>query len=230
MSLSDQHGLADAAAGLGDDESVFSPERIEAGRRLFAGSCEFLKGVARLDQLPEPSPVEIAFAGRSNVGKSSLLNTLTGRKTLARTSNTPGRTRELNFFTLGPALRLVDMPGYGYARADKALVKRWQEIMRAYLMGRAVLKRVFILIDARHGIKPPDVEMMDRLDEAAVSYQIVLTKTDKVRPVALERILRETVEAISKRPAAHPRMHATSSLSGAGIAELRAEIAALQGQ
>ncbi len=201
---------------------------IEAGRVLFARPVDFLMGVAKIEQLPAAFELEVAFAGRSNVGKSSLFNALTRRKELARTSNTPGRTRELNYFVAaGGRLALVDMPGYGYARAEKKLVKAWQSIIMAYLRGRPNLRRIFVLIDARHGLKPIDAETLDQLDEAAVSYQIVLTKADKLKSDEREAVLAKTRAAIARRPAAHPRVHITSAAKGWGIDELRAEIAAL---
>jgi GTP-binding protein len=203
---------------------------IETGRVLFAGPVDFLKGVAGIDHLPPAFELEVAFAGRSNVGKSSLFNALTGRKELARTSNTPGRTRELNYFTAGSGrIALVDMPGYGYARAEKKLVKAWQSIIMAYLKGRPNLRRVFVLIDARHGIKPIDIETLDQLDEAAVSYQIVLTKADKLKTAEREAIVEKTQAAIARRPAAFPRILITSAAKGWGIEGLRAEIAELLG-
>lgn len=205
----------------------FSTEQIDAGRRLFGGPSHFMLGVAKLDQLPEVTGVEIAFAGRSNVGKSSLINALTGMRDLARTSNTPGRTRELNFFDINGQLTLVDMPGYGYAKASKADVKRWQSVLRGYLRGRPGLTRAFVLIDSRHGIKAADEEMFDLLDEAAVTYQIVLTKTDKIKPAELDKVFAAVVGAVKKRPAAFPLIHATSSEKWLGIEELRAEIAGL---
>jgi GTP-binding protein len=203
-------------------------ERLEEGRMLFAGPVAFLLGVADIAGLPPSFPVEVAFAGRSNVGKSSLINALTGRRDIARVSNTPGRTRELNFFTLGDGrLAVVDMPGYGYARAEKRLVRQWQGLARDYLRGRPSLRRVFVLIDARHGIKPADEAILDLLDEAAVNYQPVLTKIDKLKPEALERVMAETAERLGKRPAAHPQVLATSSVKSTGIPELRATIARL---
>jgi GTP-binding protein len=204
-----------------------SHDAIEAGRLLFAGPIDFELGVASLAQLPEGDLPEVAFAGRSNVGKSSLINALTGRNKLARASTEPGRTRELNFFRMGDHLRLVDLPGYGYAKAGKADIARWTALMRDYLRGRASLKRVILLIDARHGIKPQDTEIMEALDKAAVTYQVVLTKGDKVKPTALAALRQSTAAAIVKRPAAHPEIISTSSETGAGLAELRAEIAAL---
>jgi len=203
-------------------------ERLEEGRMLFAGPVAFLLGVADIAGLPPSFPVEVAFAGRSNVGKSSLINALTGRRDIARVSNTPGRTRELNFFTVGDGrLAVVDMPGYGYARAEKRLVRQWQGLARDYLRGRPSLRRVFVLIDARHGIKPADEAIFDLLDEAAVNYQPVLTKIDKLKPEALERVMAETAERLGKRPAAHPQVLATSSVKSTGIPELRATIARL---
>jgi GTP-binding protein len=201
-------------------------ELAERARKLFAGPVEFLKSAPSLQFLPDPDFPEIAFAGRSNVGKSSLLNALTNRNGLARTSNTPGRTQELNFFDVGrpTQLRLVDMPGYGFAEAPKPLVKRWRFLVNDYLRGRAVLKRAVVLIDSRHGLKPVDREVMAMLDEAAVSYQLVLTKADKVKPSALKTILAETATEAVKHPAAHPELIATSSETGAGIAELRTMI------
>jgi GTP-binding protein len=199
----------------------------EAARKLFAGPIAFLKSAPGLQYLPDPEVPEIAFAGRSNVGKSSLLNALTGRKGLARTSNTPGRTQELNFFDVGEPLRmrLVDMPGYGFAEAPKDLVKRWKHLVNDYLRGRAVLKRALVLIDSRHGLKPPDRDMMQMLDDAAVGYQLVLTKADKVKPTALAATLDEIAAEAAKHPAAHPAIFTTSSETGSGIAELRTAIA-----
>jgi len=195
--------------------------------RLFAGPCDYVVSALKVDQLPEPRPVEVAFAGRSNVGKSSLINALTGRKTLARTSNTPGRTRALNFFALGDRAFLVDMPGYGYARAPKAEVKAWTVLIERYLAGRAGLRRVFLLIDARHGAKPSDRDVMSLMDGAAVAYQAVLTKIDAVPAAARPKTIEELAAELAKRPAAHPRIIATSARTGEGIAELRAEIAEL---
>jgi GTP-binding protein len=184
-------------------------------------------GVAKIEQLPEVKGIEIAFAGRSNAGKSSLINTLTGHKELARASNTPGRTRELNFFDIGGKLTLVDMPGYGYAKAPKVEVKQWQGLLKTYLRGRPGLTRVFVLIDARHGVTAIDQEMFKLLDESAVTFQLVLTKSDKI-PVRDEAALIEKTSAIvKKRPAAFPEVHLTSSVSGKGFPELRAEIAGL---
>jgi GTP-binding protein len=201
-------------------------ELAERARKLFAGPVDFLKSAPGLKFLPDPVAPEIAFAGRSNVGKSSLLNALTNRKGLARTSNTPGRTQELNFFDVGrpPQIRLVDMPGYGFAEAPKDLVKRWRFLVNDFLRGRAVLRRAFVLVDSRHGLKPVDVEIMDMLDGAAVNYQLVLTKGDKVKPTALADLLKQTTAQSARHPAAHPQLIATSSETGEGIAELRTAI------
>jgi len=207
----------------------FTAAGIRRGETLFKGPCTFVKGVVDIDGLPRDGKPEIAFAGRSNVGKSSLINALTGQKSLARVSVTPGRTRELNFFTLGKddAFYLVDMPGYGYARASKAAVKGWTRLMQDYLKGRRELKRVFLLIDARHGLKVSDREIMTLMDEAAVSYQGVLTKADKPKAAELAAIEVKVAAELAKRPAAYPQLIATSARSGAGIPELRAAIAAL---
>ncbi len=200
---------------------------LEQGRLLFARECLFVTGAADRDGLPSGDLPEVAFAGRSNVGKSSLLNALTGRKTLARTSNTPGRTRQLNFFDLGGRLMLADLPGYGYARTGRAEVRSWTRLTMDYLRGRVSLRRICLLIDARHGPKPPDKEVMAQLDAAAVVYQVVLTKADKTRPAALAECLAATAGVIAKRPAAHPDIIVTSAVKGTGIADLRAALAAL---
>jgi len=204
------------------------PDLAEAARLLFAGRVEFLKSAPALKFLPDPEYPEVAFAGRSNVGKSSLLNALTGRKGLARASVTPGRTQELNFFEVGDPtrLRLVDMPGYGFAKAPPQVVKTWQRLVRDFLRGRVVLKRVLLLIDARHGIKPPDAEMMAMLDEAAVSYRLVLTKADKVKASELEAVSAATLAEARKHSAAFPELIVTSSEKRLGVDELRAAVLA----
>jgi GTP-binding protein len=209
-----------------------APDYAEIGRKLFADECAFMWAAAALAQLPPPGAPEVAFAGRSNVGKSSLLNALTNRKALARTSHTPGRTRELNFFALGgnaeaAKLRLVDMPGYGYAAASKEKIASWTGLMQDFLRGRARLLRVFVLIDGRHGLKPIDLEMLDLLDRSAMSYQIVLTKRDEVKEADRDQRVAATLEALRKRPAAFPEVIFTSSQSGEGIGQLRAEVARL---
>lgn len=207
-------------------EESFEAEAIEAARKLFAGPIAFLKSAPALNFLPGAEVPEVAFAGRSNVGKSSLLNALTGRKALARTSVTPGRTQELNFFDVGEplAFRLVDMPGYGFAKAPKDMVKKWRFLVNDFLRGRAVLKRTLVLIDSRHGVKEVDREMLDMLDAAAVSYRLVLTKADKVKPTDLAATIAATAAEARKRPAAHPEVLATSSETGLGIPELRAAV------
>ena len=203
-------------------------ELEEEGRKLFAGRVEFLLSAPSLNFLPEPDYPEIAFAGRSNVGKSSLINAVTGRKAIARASVTPGRTQELNFFEVGEPtrLRLVDMPGYGFAKAPVKVVERWRRMVRDFLRGRQPLRRTLVLIDSRHGIKPPDEEMMRMLDEAAVGYRLVLTKADKVKASELAAMLAQVEAGARKHAAAYPNIHVTSAEKGMGIAELRAAIVA----
>jgi len=200
---------------------------LEAGRLLFAQACDFVVGAASVEQLPPEGLPEVAFAGRSNVGKSSLINALVGRKALARISNTPGRTREVNFFDLGHRLMLVDLPGYGYAQAAKTEIRRWNRLIDDYLRGRPGLRRVALLIDARHGIKDNDRTVMARLDQAAVSYQVVLTKADKVKPSERPALLQRLAAELRRHPAAHPEILLTSAARGEGLAELRAALAAL---
>lgn len=204
----------------------FTEDEIETARRIFSGPISFLKSAPALQHLPDPLVNEVAFAGRSNVGKSSLLNALTNRNGLARTSNTPGRTQELNFFDVADPLRfrLVDMPGYGFATAPKDIVKKWRHLINDYLRGRQVLKRTLVLIDSRHGIKDVDREVMEMLDAAAVSYRIILTKADKIKASALETVHAQTLAEARKRPAAHPEVIATSSEKGLGLPELRAAV------
>ena len=203
----------------------FTEVEIEDARVMFAHEAVFLMGAAKIEQLPPPDLPEIAFAGRSNVGKSSLINALVGRAGLARSSSEPGRTREVNFFGLDGRIRLVDLPGYGFAKASKGETKRFQNLGRDYLRGRPNLRRVFLLIDARHGLKAPDAEAMAAFDTAAVSYQIVLTKADKIKPAEVEATRLRTEAAIAKRPAAFPRTLAASAVKGGGLDLLRAEAA-----
>ncbi len=200
---------------------------IEKGRKLFAGPCDFVKGVVAMSGLPPADRIEVCFAGRSNVGKSSLINALTGRKGLARASNTPGRTQEINYFALGDSRYLVELHGYGYANAPVAVVEKWQRLLKQYLSGRQTLRRAFVLIDARHGVKAVDEEIMTLLDSAAVTFQCVLTKSDKVKDKDRARVLTQVREKLSKHPAAFPELVLTSSEKGDGIATLRAIVAGL---
>lgn len=206
-----------------------SPDDLasETGRKLFAGESEFLKGVVAMDGMPPADRLEVCFAGRSNVGKSTLINALTGRKALARASNTPGRTQEINFFTLAN-IYLVDLPGYGYAKAPKPVVEKWQRLLKSYLAGRATLRRVFLLIDSRHGPKAVDDEIMSLLDSAAVTFQAVLTKTDKPKGGDLDKVIEATKLALSKHPAAYPAIIVTSSEKGSGLDILRTTIATME--
>mgnify|MGYP003118845903 FL=1 len=200
----------------------------EKGRMLFAGETTFVKGVVAMDGLPPPDRMEVCFAGRSNVGKSTLINALTGMKALARASNTPGRTQEINFFTAGEEHYLVDLPGYGYANAPLPVVEKWQRLLKQYLSGRQTLRRAFVLIDARHGVKKVDDEIMSLLDSSAVTFQVVLTKADKVKEAERAKILTQVKDALSKHPAAYPEIVVTSSEKGWGIPTLRAIIATLE--
>ncbi len=202
------------------------PPALETGRKLFAGPCDFVKGVVDMAGLPAADRAEVCFAGRSNVGKSSLINALTGRKALARASNTPGRTQEINYFALGQTGYLVDLPGYGFAEAPKHKVEQWQGLIRSYLAGRPTLARAFVLIDSRHGLKEVDHEYLALLDRSAVVFQIVLTKTDKPKKGALDKVLAQIGEGLQKHPAAFPEILTTSSETGHGIPELRAAAAA----
>ncbi len=204
-------------------------EAIERGRKLFAGACDFVKGVVAMDGLPAPDRPEVCFAGRSNVGKSSLINALTGRKALARASNTPGRTQEINYFTLGESGYLVDLPGYGYAQAPLEKVAKWQDLLRQFLAGRVTLARAYVLIDARHGVKPVDHEIMALLDRSAVSFQAVLTKADKPKAGEMAGTLAAVRADLGKHPAAYPEIIVTSSASGEGLELLRAAVARMLG-
>lgn len=199
----------------------------EKGRLLFAGPVDFLKGVVAMSGLPPADRAEVCFAGRSNVGKSSLINAIAGRKALARASNTPGRTQEINYFALGQQRYLVDLPGYGFAEAPVAVVERWQKLLRSYLSGRPTLRRAFVLIDARHGVKTVDEEILKLLDQSAVTFQVVLTKTDKLRTGEIDTILAQTRAALSKHPAAFPEIVLSSSEKGEGISTIRSIIAGI---
>lgn len=209
---------------LAETPNEFSLER---GRKLFAGPVDFLKGVVAMDGLPPSDRPEVCFAGRSNVGKSTLINALTGRKALARASNTPGRTQEINYFTLGEEAYLVDLPGYGYAEAPVAVVQKWQALLKQYLQGRVTLRRAFVLIDTRHGIKAVDEEILSLLDSAAVTFQAVLTKADKVKTADRDKVLTQVRSALAKHPAAYPEIVLTSAEKGDGIATLRAIVAGI---
>lgn len=202
-----------------------STSDVKAGRALFAKGTDFLKGVVAMSGLPPADRIEICFAGRSNVGKSTLINAVTGRKALARTSNTPGRTQEINFFKLADSHYLVDLPGYGFAKAPLEVVENWQRLLKSYLAGRATLRRAFVLIDARHGIKPVDEEILTLLDVSAVSFQIVLTKADKARAKDRDNLLRQVRDALQAHPAAFPEIVLTSSETGEGVEVLRAIVA-----
>ena len=203
------------------------PSELEIGRKLFAGQTDFLKGVVAMDGLPAADRIEVCFAGRSNVGKSSLINALTGRKGLARSSNTPGRTQEINFFTLADGHYLVDLPGYGFANAPLAVVEKWQRLLKNYLAGRASLRRAFVLIDARHGVKKVDEDILKLLDTSAVTFQVVLTKADKVKAKDREKVIAQVQNALAPHPAAFPGIVLTSSEKGDGIDTLRGIIATL---
>ncbi len=203
------------------------PSQLEIGRKLFAQGSDFLKGVVAMEGMPPADRMEVCFAGRSNVGKSTLINAVTGRKALARASNTPGRTQEINFFTLADSHYLVDLPGYGFAKAPVKTVEKWQRLLKAYLAGRATLRRAFVLIDARHGVKAVDEEILSLLDTSAVGFQVVLTKTDKVKAKDHDRVLMQVRTALAKHPAAYPEIVLTSSETGDGIDTLRAIIATL---
>ncbi|WP_127901905.1 ribosome biogenesis GTP-binding protein YihA/YsxC [Solirhodobacter olei] len=203
-------------------------EAREKGRLLFAGPVDFVKGVVAMDGLPSADRIEVCFAGRSNVGKSSLINALTGRKALARASNTPGRTQEINYFAMGEERYLVDLPGYGYAEAPVAVVEKWQRLLKEYLSGRQTLRRAFVLIDARHGVKKVDEEILTLLDKSAVTFEVVLTKADKISAAQREKVLAQVRAALAKHPAAYPEIVVTSSEKGEGMEVLRALVAGLE--
>lgn len=210
--------------GLAEDPDE---QTREAGRKLFAGEVDFLKGVVAMSGLPADDRIEVCFAGRSNVGKSTLINAVTGRKAIARASNTPGRTQEINYFTLGDTRYLVDLPGYGYANAPLHVVEKWQALLKQYLSGRASLRRAFVLVDARHGIKPVDQEIMTLLDKSAVTFQVVLTKADKIKSSQRDSVLQQVRGKLAQHPAAYPELVLTSSEKGDGIATLRSIIAGI---
>lgn len=212
-----------------EPKEEFKPEEIERGRLLFAGECTFMLGAAGLEQVPETEIAEVAFAGRSNVGKSSLINALTGRNSLARTSHTPGRTQQINFFDLNGRITIADLPGYGYARAPKDEVAKWTRLVNAYLKGRRTLVRVMMLIDGRHGIKDVDRKIMKMLDDAAVSYQVVLTKADKLKEKEQDAVVAKTALELATHVAAYPFLHLCSSHKGSGIEALRADIGRIAG-
>lgn len=212
-----------------DDIDTVTPEQIEAARKVFAGPCDFVAGTETIERLPPITFPEFGFVGRSNVGKSSLVNALTGRKTLARVSHTPGRTQQLNFFNLGDRLVLVDMPGYGFAKVSKSQSGAWNVLVRKYLRGRPSLQCVYVLIDGRHGIKDSDVDVMKLLDETAVSYRIVLTKADETKPTELKKTITDIEEILKSHGAAYPFVMATSAFTGVGIPELRAAVFGLAG-
>ena len=222
--------MADGPEALSASKALSAPEAaaaIEAGRLLFAQACDFVAGATNAEALPAPRLPEVAFAGRSNVGKSSLINALTGRRTLARVSHTPGRTQQVNFFDLGARLMLVDLPGYGYASVGRKQVGVWSALIRAYLKGRPSLRRLCLLIDGRHGLKDNDRATMSELDKAGLSYQLVLTKADQVKPDALEARRQSIAGEIARHTAAHPDVLVTSAFEGTGVAALRAELASL---
>jgi GTP-binding protein len=227
MGNHETHGRQNQLDAGSENAAAADPGAVEAGRILFAQACDFIAGAARMEQLPSSDLPELAFAGRSNVGKSSLINALTGRKALARTSNTPGRTQQINFFDLGGRLMLVDLPGYGYARAAKKDVADWTRLIHLYLKGRANLRRLCLLIDSRHGVKPNDEALMAELDTAAVVYQVVLTKADKVKAGARDKLLDTITAVLKEHPAAMPQIHLTSAQKGLGIESLRADLAQL---
>ncbi|MEP4037684.1 ribosome biogenesis GTP-binding protein YihA/YsxC [Pseudophaeobacter sp.] len=210
---------------LAEEPDQFTSEK---GRKLFAGESLFVKGVVAMSGLPDADRMEVCFAGRSNVGKSSLINALTGTKGLARASNTPGRTQEINYFTQGPELYLVDLPGYGYANAPLAVVEKWQKLLKRYLSGRQTLRRAFVLIDSRHGVKEVDEEIMSLLDSSAVTFQVVMTKGDKVKLKDREKVIEQVKTALGRHPAAYPEIVLTSSEKGDGIATLRSIITGLE--